>query len=70
MMTELTSYIIYKQDKPEELSKLLQVMGKSDVIPILAIQSEQLNLFPYHSTFFNSDKALENLNRPITIKEI
>ena len=70
MMTELTSYIIYKQDKPEELSKLLQVMGKSDVIPILAIQSEQLNLFPYHSTFFNSDKALENLNRPITIQEI
>lgn len=70
MMTELTSYIIYKQDKPEELSKLLQVMGKSDVIPILAIQSEQLNLFPYHSTFFNIDKALETLNRPITIQEI
>ena len=69
-MTELTSYIIYKQDKPEELNKLLQVMGKSDVIPILAIQSEQLNLFPYHSTFFNIDKALENLNRPITIQEI
>lgn len=63
-MPQIANYVIYTH--ADNLAPFLQ----SGFHPIQAFSSEQIAMLPNKSALFNTQKALELLNRPVTDKEI